>query len=327
MKKILAGAVFSLAIIVPGLPAQADLTGDLESRTRADGVGFLVRERVVGQGSVKVVRPELDRGETRMVVSCGENNPNRRSADSVVVCDFAATICSDFPGGEDMVGMREWRREAGSSEWANDSENPVIYCREPQEVNVVTLGMIRSAFKAIKFANPALRSGPFPSNETLVNLDTWVDIFFVDGVPPLGERKIRVLGRGIEVRPVLREYRVAWGDGEVYRFDPGLVSGEPRDLASQADRRSEEDEPDDRLIHDYRETGQVTVVLRVVYDAQYRFNSGQPWQDLSLGVVRAADPLILDVYQVRNRLYNPDLPMPPHPESLCAPGDLRCELD
>lgn len=150
---------------------------------------------------------------------------------------------------------------------------------------VLTLAVIRQAFREVQFAKPVVRIQP-EGNVTLVNLPTYYRVQWpAEGVEPAEVATVQLLGRSVRIRPLGRSFVYDFGDGE--RAGPTEDAGGTY--------------PDGGVRHTYGQPGTSGVSVEATYGGEFSVDGGA-WQQVGDTVQVAGPPTALRIREGRARL-------------------------
>jgi hypothetical protein len=145
--------------------------------------------------------------------------------------------------------------------------------------------MIQRAFRDLDFARPSVAMQPV-GNQTLVNFETFYRVHWPQaGVAPQEIATVRLLGRSVRIRPSVRSFTYAFGDGS--------SAGPTSDAGGTY--------PTGRIRHTYSSAGSVPVVVRAVYTGDFSVDGGA-WEPVDESVTITGPPTGLRVREATNRL-------------------------
>ncbi len=150
---------------------------------------------------------------------------------------------------------------------------------------VLTLGAIQSAFRRIAFAKPTVHVQP-EGDVTLVNLPTFYEVRWLPaGFEPAEVASVRLLGRGVRIRPLSRSV--------VYQFGDGARLGPTDDLGGPY--------PDGRVRHTYARSAVAQVAVTATYGGEFSVDGGA-WQEVGETVDVPGPSVPVRVKTARNQL-------------------------
>lgn len=227
---------------------------------------------------------------------CGGPTPGEPDADNI--CPLSWGICRITTGGGDGPGVVVFRREVSRAgvpvsgdlgQW----ERVDLTCfpeRVPGATNVLTMAMIRAAFRDTDFTVPTVNIQP-EGDVTLVNLPTYFETRFPDdgfGPDEVDTPDPGLLqGQSIEIRPRLKSVTYHLGETVI---GPTTSLGGPH--------------PTGDIRATYTRAGSHDVRADIVYTGQFRV-AGSGWIDIPGEVDLQGTPVTLTVREARSRLYTP----------------------
>ncbi len=151
---------------------------------------------------------------------------------------------------------------------------------------VLTVDVVRQAFRQVDFALPAVHVQP-EGNVTLVNLPTYFEVQWPAlGVQPREIATVQLLGRSVRIRPL--------GKSFVYRFGDGDQLGPTSDVGGPY--------PEGRIRHTYIRPAKAAVVSVVAtYGGEFSVDDG-PWQEVGETITINGPAEGVQVREARARL-------------------------
>ena len=150
---------------------------------------------------------------------------------------------------------------------------------------VLTLGVIRQAFRQVNFALPTVHVQP-EGNVTLVNLPTYYEVRWpTTWVQPKEIATVRLLGREVRIRPLDKSFVYSFGDGA--RLGPVRDAGGPF--------------PTGGVTHVYRQVAKAPVSVAVTYGGEFSVDGGD-WQEVGETVVIDGPAVAVQVREAVARL-------------------------
>jgi len=145
--------------------------------------------------------------------------------------------------------------------------------------------MVQRAFRELDFARPQVAIQP-EGNQTLVNLETFYRVRWPQaGVAPRELATVNLLGRSVRIRPAVRSYDYAFGDGS--------RSGATSDAGGVY--------PTGGIRHTYISAATVPVSVRATYTGDFSVDGGA-WEPVDETVVINGPPTGVRVREAVNRL-------------------------
>ena len=145
--------------------------------------------------------------------------------------------------------------------------------------------MVQRAFRELHFARPQVAIQP-EHNQTLVNFETYYRVQWPQaGVAPREVATVSLLGRSVRIRPAVRSFSYAFGDGS--------GSGPTSDAGGVF--------PTGRIRHTYASAGTVPVSVRATYTGDFSVDGGA-WEPVDETVVIPGPPTGVQVREAVNRL-------------------------
>lgn len=225
--------------------------------------------------------------EYAVTFACPGNVPGDGGPAADAACAYAVSGCEGLGTGPGPMTWT-WRRQipasgAGPGPWVRVSRS----CAAPGPAAgpVLTLDLVRRAFREVAFARPQAHVQP-EGNVTLVNLPTFYQVRWAPaGYEPGEVAELQLLGRAVRIRPVVQQYIYRFGDGE--RLGPTPDPGGPW--------------PTGQVQHTYRRTGDAPVSVTAQYRGQFSIDGG-PWQQVDETVTIPGPPTVVQVREARTRL-------------------------
>ena len=150
---------------------------------------------------------------------------------------------------------------------------------------MLTIDVVQRAFRELDFARPRVAIQP-EGNQTLVNFETYYRVQWQQaGEAPREVATVILLGRSVRIRPVVRSFSYAFGDGS--------SSGPTSDAGGVF--------PTGRIRHTYAAAGTVPVSVRAAYTGDFSVDGGA-WEPVDETVVIPGPPTGVRVREAVNRL-------------------------
>ena len=223
--------------------------------------------------------------------ACPGNDPNRQVTFDGS-CFYAVTFCATRGlGGAPFywIWSRKVSERRAPTPWLRVGQTCLRPASPARNVTppalVLTRGMVQRAFRQLDFARPLLAIQP-PGGQTLVNFETYYRVRWPSaGVGPREIATVTLLGRQVRIRPSVRAYTYAFGDGT------GL--GPTSDAGGTY--------PGGRIRHVYSASGSVRVRARATYTGDFSVDGGA-WEPVDETVTIAGPVSSLRVREATNQL-------------------------
>ena len=231
------------------------------------------------------------RFETTLTPACPSNDPNTVNTNDMA-CQYLLMACS-FAGRGDGIMTWIWTRPLSASgkpsgSWVRMGDScdvPAAAVAAAAARPVLTVGMVRQAFRQVDFALPAVHVQP-EGNVTLVNLPTYFEVRWpAQGVQPREIATVQLLGRSVRIRPLGKSFVYRFGDGEL--LGPTSDAGGPY--------------PEGRIRHTYTRPAKAVVSVVATYGAEFSVDEG-PWQGVGETVTIDGPAQGVQVREARARL-------------------------
>ena len=223
--------------------------------------------------------------------ACPSNDPNISNMGADVSCNYAVTACAGLNIGPGPMTWTWRRRTSTPPALPTEYERISRSCAAPAVTGpgaerVLTVGMVRDAFRRVNFALPAVNVQP-EGNVTLVNLPTFFEVQWPElGVQPREIAEVQLLGRNVQIRPV--------GKSFVYRFGDGDQMGPTSDMGGPY--------PEGKVRHTYTRPAKSAMVSVVAtYGGVFSVDEG-PWQEVGETITINGPAEGVQVLEARARL-------------------------